>query len=32
MSDYWYPPSRPRPVEGGLRPRSRRRQIGQHGL
>jgi uncharacterized Zn finger protein len=30
MSDYWYPPSRPRPVEGGLRARSRRGQIGQH--
>lgn len=29
MSD-WYPPSRPRPVEGGLRARSRRGDIGQH--
>lgn len=28
--DDWYPPSRPRPVEGGLRARSRRGQIGQH--
>lgn len=27
--DDWYPPSRPRPVEGGLRVRSRRGQIGQ---
>jgi uncharacterized Zn finger protein len=26
----WYPPSRPRPVEGGVRARSRRGQIGQH--
>jgi uncharacterized Zn finger protein len=30
MSYDWYPPSRPRPVEGGLRTRSRRGQIGQH--
>jgi uncharacterized Zn finger protein len=30
MSDDWYPPSRPRPVEGGIRARSRRGQIGQH--
>lgn len=30
MSFDWYPPSRPRPVEGGLRARSRRGQIGQH--
>ncbi len=30
MSYDWYPPSRPRPVEGGLRARSRRGQIGQH--
>jgi uncharacterized Zn finger protein len=30
MSHDWYPPSRPRPVEGGLRARSRRGQIGQH--
>ncbi|SDY71750.1 Uncharacterized conserved protein, contains Zn finger domain [Modestobacter sp. DSM 44400] len=28
--DDWYPPSRPRPVDGGLRTRSRRGQIGQH--
>jgi uncharacterized Zn finger protein len=28
MSD-WYPPSRPRPVDGGLRARSRRGEIGQ---
>lgn len=28
--DGWYPPSRPRPVEGGLRARSRRGEIGQH--
>lgn len=28
--DSWYPPSRPRPVDGGLRARSRRGQIGQH--
>ena len=28
--DDWYPPSRPRPVAGGLRARSRRGQIGQH--
>jgi uncharacterized Zn finger protein len=28
--DDWYPPSRPRPVDGGLRARSRRGQIGQH--
>lgn len=28
MSD-WYPPSRPRPVEGGLRARSRRGDIGE---
>jgi uncharacterized Zn finger protein len=27
--DEWYPPSRPRPVEGGLRARSRRGEIGQ---
>jgi uncharacterized Zn finger protein len=30
MSYDWYPPSRPRPVEGGLRARSRRGQIGHH--
>lgn len=30
MSFDWYPPSRPRPVEGGVRARSRRGQIGQH--
>lgn len=30
MSSGWYPPSRPRPVEGGLRARSRRGEIGQH--
>jgi uncharacterized Zn finger protein len=30
MSSDWYPPSRPRPVEGGLRARSRRGRIGQH--
>jgi uncharacterized Zn finger protein len=30
MSDTWYPPSRPRPVDGGLRAHSRRGQIGQH--
>ena len=27
--DEWYPPSRPRPVDGGLRARSRRGEIGQ---
>lgn len=30
MSHDWYPPSRPRPVDGGLRARSRRGQIGEH--
>jgi uncharacterized Zn finger protein len=30
MSDDWYPPSRPLPVDGGLRARSRRGRIGQH--
>jgi uncharacterized Zn finger protein len=27
--DEWYPPARPRPVDGGLRARSRRGEIGQ---
>lgn len=26
----WYPPTRPRPVDGGLQARSRRGRIGQH--
>lgn len=30
MSSDWYPPSRPLPVDGGLRARSRRGQFGQH--
>lgn len=30
MSDWWYPPTRPREVEGGLRARSRRGAIAQH--
>lgn len=30
MSDVWYPPSRPRDVDGGLKARSRRGAIAQH--